>query len=197
MDALAWQAYRLKMPRYEAQNAWLPLLLDSYAMVDLSVHYAVENAGRTIACHEGCGACCQQMIPASTLEVFGIKFYLEHRINKKFHATLAHAHENPMLCIFNRDTKCSIYPMRPYACRRYIIANTCCLPNEDPTKTRPYDLVEPSREMFYEAIALTLPFYATQDLFPLEGEHIYDFYIRQNVILSSAYPQILGIDCQG
>ena len=59
----AASAARLTFPDDESRQAWLPLLLEAYAIVDAGINEAIrreEAQGRTLACHKGCAACCRR-----------------------------------------------------------------------------------------------------------------------------------------
>ena len=187
------EQFRFRIPEHERRHPWLSLLLDCYARIDYSVQQAISESNKKLACHKGCNSlCCCHTIPLSTFEVLGITFYTKTILDKKIHELLINkiTKKNKM-CLFNVDNCCTIYPLRSIACRRYIIASQCCTANEDPLATRRNDVLEPSREYLYRAIEVTLPFYLSQNIHPHAGEHIFNFYKRQNVVLSSVYDKIL------
>lgn len=62
-------------------------------------------------------------------------------------------------CPFLRDGCCTIYPARPFACRRFLVFRTRCAYGEDPTATRPDDVFKPSPKKLFETLCLTLPVY--------------------------------------
>lgn len=189
-----YQQFRLKMSGYERRHAWLSLLLDCYSIIDYSVNKSISESENKIACHKGCSVCCCQTIPLSTIEAVGVKFYIQTILNEKSRLVLARKlNENNKMCLFNIDGCCVAYPLRPIACRRYIMTSQCCSQNEDPVITRENDILEPSREYLYRAIEATLPFYNSQGICPSENEHIFDFYRKQNVKLSSIYDKILNL----
>jgi hypothetical protein len=180
--------FRLEMPRYEHIHPWLSLLLDCYAVIDYSVDKQIFQSEKIIACHKGCSYCCYQTIPLSTIESLGIKFYISTILSEKFRQLLINKfNKKQNICLFNVDNCCIVYQLRPIACRRYIITSQCCQLNEDPTITRQDDVLYPSREYLYNAIEKIIPFYHFQNIHFLDNEHIFDFYKRQNVKLSSIY----------
>jgi hypothetical protein len=190
----AIKRFRLEMPHYERLHPWLSLLLDCYAIIDLSVADIIKSSNKNIVCSKGCYFCCYQTIPLSTIEVMGIRFYINHILNKESRSFLIKIFtEKIEICLFNIDGCCTVYPFRPIACRRYIISQKCCQMNEDPTINRQDDVLMPSRELLYSAIARTIPFYDSQNIFKLDNEHIFDFYKRNNVKLSSVYDTILNV----
>lgn len=184
--------FRFNLYDYENIHSWLSLLLDSYAVVDFSVFTAIENSNKKIVCSKGCSACCYQVIPLSTIESIGIKFYIQNILHQEYrHYVLENFYNNKQICIFNIDDSCAIYPLRPIACRRYLICSKRCNINEDPTITRPTDIITPSREYLYRAIEMTLPFYKSQNIHIMDNEHIFNFYKRNNVKLSSIYEKLI------
>jgi hypothetical protein len=186
--------FRFQMPDHERRHMWLSLLLDCYAIIDYSVHESISQSDKKVVCHKGCSVCCYQTIPLSTIESIGIKFYVQTIPTEESRLLLdKKINKYNKICLFNAKDSCLIYPLRPIACRRYIITSQCCSLNEDPTITRANDVLEPSREYLHQAIKITLPFYESQNIHLLENEHIFDFYKRQNVKLSSIYDKILNI----
>jgi len=104
--------------------------------------------GSTISCRKGCGICCCQLVPLSAPEAFFLYDYVnslpeERRteILSRFSAinegiierikNLKDTDEHQALawdyfklripCPFLDDDSCSIYPIRPFACREYNI----------------------------------------------------------------------------
>ncbi len=62
-------------------------------------------------------------------------------------------------CPFLRDGCCTVYPVRPFACRRFLVFRVRCAYGEDPTLTRPHDVFRPSPQKLFETLCLTLPVY--------------------------------------
>ncbi|HEX9019876.1 MAG TPA: YkgJ family cysteine cluster protein, partial [Nitrospirota bacterium] len=68
---------RLRFPEDEKRLAWLPMLLDAYAIADTGVWVAVRNEEKRrkarLACGKGCGHCCvhQRDIPLYPHELVG------------------------------------------------------------------------------------------------------------------------------
>ena len=74
------------------------------------------------------------------------------------------AAQTPPPCIFLRGGRCSIYPVRPFACRRYLVFNRVCFIGEDPTVTRPQDMLNPPQKILFDALCLTRPVYESLGL---------------------------------
>jgi hypothetical protein len=188
------KTFRLQMPRHERHRPWLSLLLDCYSIIDFSVEESIIQSEKNVACHKGCSECCHQIIPLSTIESAGIKFYVQTILTEKSRLSIIKKfNEHRQICLFNVNNCCIVYPLRPIACRRYIVTSQCCLYNEDPTITRQNDVLKPSREYLYRAIETTLPFYQSQNICIQNNEHIFEFYKRNNVKLSSIYNAILNL----
>ncbi|MDO5484513.1 MAG: YkgJ family cysteine cluster protein [Desulfovibrionaceae bacterium] len=185
--------FRLNMPRHERQHRWLPLLLDCYAVIDASVQQALDSTDKALACHVGCTACCRHTIPLSTLEALGLKFAVENLLDAHSRTSLsATAPHSGGLCCFNHEGACTVYALRPIACRRYLVTGQPCERGEAPLDTRPDAVLQPSRRMLRQAVALTLPFYAAIGLTPQAGEDVLAFYLRQNVPLTAVWSDITG-----
>ena len=188
------EVLRFNLARYERVHRWLPMLLDCYALVDYSVNRAVSLSDRKLSCRKGCSSCCAHAIPLSTLEAVGVSFYIHELLPPDIRAGLVRRLRTGVdTCLFNIDDVCVIYPMRPIACRRYLVTSRCCAPGENAALSRPEDILEPSREYLYAAVEMTLPFYPDGKHLPPDGKKAFEFYKKQNVLLSSVYATILGL----
>ena len=187
------RAYRLRMTRYEQRHRWLSLLLDCYALIDLSVWQAVDTASDVLACREGCTACCRHTIPLSTLEALGLRFYVHTLLDAALYQDLRrNISRQGSLCCFNHQGSCTVYALRPIACRRYLVTGTACAEDESPLDSRPHAVLHPSRDVLRRAVALTLPFYRTIGLKPESGEDVLSFYLRKNMPLTSLNERIFA-----
>jgi len=70
---------RIRYPQ-ETRYAWLPILLDSYAIDDyerkLHINNEITRRGENLACQEGCFVCCtSHAIPITVFELMGISWY--------------------------------------------------------------------------------------------------------------------------
>lgn len=171
MLARRFEAARFRH-RDRALESLLPeagLVLDACALVDLSVAEALDarrKAGHSPACKAGCAACCRQPIPVTPLESLAIEVWLQLRLPAPRREILARqlaasAHQPPeaRACPFLAENVCGIYPLRPLACRRYLVLGRPCAPGEDPTRLRPHDLLRPDPAMLAAALLRTLPWY--------------------------------------
>ena len=85
-------------------------------------------------CKKGCANCCRIAVMVSDLEVIIIKNYLDkNKMNYKQikpkkeipqnskQDVLIGEQYNGKECPFLKDNICTIYPVRPYVCRKYIV----------------------------------------------------------------------------
>ncbi len=162
------RVFRPVFPEDEARLPWLSLLLEAYAVIDRGVSIAISRQKRKHnkrpACRERCAACCRTNtdIPVYPLELAGITWYVAEKLQQPVRDTLeqqlsSRSSEPP--CPFLIDGICSIYPVRPVACRQYIVLGRPCAQNEDPYHTRPEDLLTPIQDFTDEAFFIMLPFY--------------------------------------
>ena len=68
-------------------------------------------------------------------------------------------------CPFLYEHRCAVYPVRPMACRRFIVYETPCAKDEDPTRTRPQHVLQPGQDFLQAALRHTLPWY--RERYPL------------------------------
>jgi len=164
---------RLSFPGDEQSFPWLPLLLDAYLAVDKGVAgdiLAVQAAGQRVACARGCFVCCavQKTIPVYPLELVGITWYAVEKIlgpaREKLKMSLR-SHGEGSSCPFLIDTLCVIHPMRPLACRQFIVLGRTCEEGEDPYRTRKGEVMVPGSSYIEEAFFTMLPFYGVTDEF--------------------------------
>ena len=66
-------------------------------------------------------------------------------------------------CPFLVDGACAVYPMRPLACREYIVFNQPCRLGERPEQTRPLDVLPLARTAQLQAFTVLLPFYGVRE----------------------------------
>ena len=122
---------------------------------------AAAEAGKSISCRKGCGACCRQLVPVSRTEGERLLALIEtmaderrERLRERF-ATAEAAIEDAGLadragrsdrelslayfalaipCPFLEEESCSIHPDRPLVCREYLVtspAELCAGPAQD------------------------------------------------------------------
>ncbi|MGW8273288.1 MAG: YkgJ family cysteine cluster protein, partial [Thermodesulfovibrionales bacterium] len=142
---------RIRFPGDEETFPWLSLILDAYFIVDRGIAEdirAVRAMGRQVACAKGCFACCavQKTIPVYPLELVGITWYAVEKVTGSLREQLKISlrnHEEGCACPFLSDSLCAIHPMRPLACRQFIVMGRACGGEEDPYHTRKGDVMPP------------------------------------------------------
>ena len=160
---------RLHFPEDEKRLAWLPLLLDAYAIADTGIAVALRDVEKKqkkkIACGKGCGSCCehQKDLPFYPHELVGIYWYVSEKLPATTRDALksrlaAHTADSP--CPFLIDGSCSIHPLRPLGCRQFNVFTTPCAPGEDPYHTRRDDVLVPLVDYTDRAFAAVMPFYS-------------------------------------
>ena len=152
----------------EKSMPWLSLLLDAYTVIDRGIEIAIGREKRKgkkrLACRDNCDVCCRANtdIPVYPLEISGITWYAVEKVAGPQRELLKNqllAHTPGMPCPFLMDHRCAVYPVRPVACRQYIVFSRPCAEGEDPYHTRRQDVLSPIKEFTDQAIAIMLPFY--------------------------------------
>ncbi len=161
-------ARRLQFPDDEKRLAWLPMLLDAYAIADTGIAIAIRDEGKKhtkkLACGKGCGNCCvhQKDLPLYPHELVGIYWYASEKMSPPARDILRDRLEKHIPgseCPFLIDQYCSIHPVRPVGCRQFNVFTAPCAPGEDPYYTRRNDVLEPIAEYTDRAFAAVIPFY--------------------------------------
>ena len=165
---------RHRDPALERALPGAALMLEACALVDASVGAAVaaaRGAGRGLACGPGCDICCRQPIPVTPLEFLVIRAQMRFRLAPDIRARLERQHEEQCAaepeplrrpCPYLLDGACSVYAVRPLACRRYLVLGRPCAPGETCTESRPGDMLIPARKALHAALALTFPWYGAR-----------------------------------
>jgi Fe-S-cluster containining protein len=162
---------RLTFPDDESRQAWLPLLLEAYAIVDAGIHEAIRREaaqGRALACHKGCAACCRShtTIPIYPLELIGINWYVVEKITGALRERLKtqlRNHKKGEPCPLLVDNTCAVHPLRPMACRQFNVFDKVCTEGEDAYYTRRQDVLTPIRDYADQAFDVLLPFYGIKN----------------------------------
>jgi hypothetical protein len=161
MPVLSLRRVRDAAPRLP----WLTALIEAGSIIDRGVDRAVAASGRVPACRSGCHACCSQPIPVSTIEAQGVRWFaLSHLVGdlaRRVGEALMMQRQDP--CPFLADGVCAVYPLRPLACREYIVFNQPCRLGERPDQTRPHDVLPLARTAQLQAFTVLLPFYGVRD----------------------------------
>jgi Fe-S-cluster containining protein len=159
---------RLTYPEDEIRLPWLSLLLDAYAVVDKGITIAVSREKRKLrkrpACSEGCDTCCRYNtdIPTYPLELAGLTWYAMEKILEPDRSSLREqllVQGKNLPCPFRISSTCAVYPVRPIACRQFIVFGKPCSAGEDPYYTRRGDVLTPIQDFTDQAVFIMLPFY--------------------------------------
>lgn len=125
-------------------------------VIDTGVAMAVQqaaDAGRKIACSKGCNYCCaNHAIPITPLEIMGVSWHatellsgeVRHVVKKQLTAwndTILQV--GARVCPFNVRGVCSVYPVRPIACRQFCVFDTQCVEGENVYEERRQDVLTP------------------------------------------------------
>lgn len=159
---------RVRYPDDEAKHPRLSALLDMYHSIDVGISIELQEERKKhksgLACHEGCSNCClRPNIPVTPLELSGILWFATEKLNgeirEQVKKQLYHHLQNTQ-CPFLVNSLCSIYPVRPNACRIIFVFGEMCKPGEKVNLTRPEDSWNFSKGDVVRKIAMTiLPFY--------------------------------------
>ena len=160
MPVLSLRRVRDAAPRLP----WLTALIEACAILDRGVNRAIAASGRTPACGPGCHACCSQPIPISTIEAQGLRWFALSHLRGDAAQAVGEAllRQRQAPCPFLLDGACAAYPLRPLACREYIVFHKPCLPGERPDQTRPKDVLPLPRTAQLQAFTVLLPFYGAR-----------------------------------
>lgn len=173
---------------------WLKPLIKAYEIINKGVSEGLslrKKHGSVPACQKGCSHCCEtQPIPLTSFEVAGLAWYLIEHTHGLKRLRLA---ENLMNvdpskgCPMVLDNACAVYPMRPIACRQYVIFGKSCGIHEEPLDTRPNEVFHPSIQVAHEAFGHLLPYYN------IAGREARDKALKEHFIQNKAL-LIQGID---
>jgi Fe-S-cluster containining protein len=164
---------RLSFPIDAKVYDWLPLLLEAYYIVDKGIAEAIKKEtkrNRKLACGKECSNCCKthQTIPVYPLELVGISWYATEKISGPEREALKNqlrSYKKDDPCPFLLNGACLVHPMRPIACRQFIVFGKPCAESEDPYYTRLKDVLPPIKKYIDQAFFIMLPFYGVQDAF--------------------------------
>jgi Fe-S-cluster containining protein len=153
-------------PDDEVRFPWLPQLFDAYEAINAGVAVALNRekrrANRPVACKASCDACCRMHtdIPMYPLELAGLYWYCIEKMTGDDRVILKaqlSAHSGKPPCPFLIRKNCSVYPVRPMACRQFIVFGTVCAEGEDPFFTRRQDVMAPLADFVNHALCSLMP----------------------------------------
>lgn len=166
---------------------WFRHLFGAYTFLDATLCDELKRSARNPACRSGCGECCSQPIPLTAAEALGIRHYLAKLpagdrpfLTPKESGTI----KVTWTCLFLRDGLCTVYPVRPFACRRYLVFTKPCARGEDPIRTRPQDVHRPSERALLQALNMTLPVYRALGV-PCGKREDRDFFNQRTGLMQS------------
>ena len=188
------QGFRYQNRRFERMPG-MGLLLDAFAAVDCDTAQAVVLRGEQPACGPNCFQCCIQPIPATPLEILALRIFVEHELSPENRAAQTKAFATfcgekttiAAACPFLHEQCCAVYPVRPLACRRYIVFDHPCQTGEDATQTRPAHVLQPGQESLQAALRHTLPWYRQRYSLPeqMTAEQALGFFRRVTTVLQA------------
>jgi len=103
------------------------------------------------------------------LEILGVLWFVIHKQEDSVRALVLDRMINHKLsaeCPFLLQSRCSVYPVRPLACRILHVFGAPCKPDEIPVESRPDDIWIPSRDVGRNAAMAMLAYFGitrTQD----------------------------------
>lgn len=144
---------RLEFPEDEKKYKWLSTLFNAYGIADevnIDLFKDLAASGIYIACYKGCDSCCKQSsIPFTEPELLGISWFVSEKLsgpNRGLIKKQLRAHETTKRCPFLVDGVCSIYIVRPLACRQFFMAGKPCIDNVDAMNSRLNDIISPPKD---------------------------------------------------
>ena len=158
---------RLQYPEAEKKYSWLTCLLDTYHTIDVGTSLELEleqdKRKQTIACHRGCFHCClKPEVPITEPEIWGLSWWANEKLPGKDKESIASQLlqcREKTTCPFLLEKLCSVYPVRPIACRIFYIFGNPCAPEEDPWEGRRPDIWTHSTYIGMRAAMTLLPLF--------------------------------------
>lgn len=157
---------RFDFPKDEKKYPWLSMLLDAYHILDIDNEIGIneESArrGQEVACGESCYHCClRPVVPITGIELAGISWFsceqLTGEVRLKVKGQFL-AHKETTSCPFLIEKTCSIYPVRPLACRSFHVFGEKCNIEEDLWETRRKDVWSHGKETALKMALTVLTF---------------------------------------
>lgn len=127
MKAIQFYAYQFKINSGNPGAA----LSGFYELIDSEIAEAIQSSGLKPSCKAGCAHCCRIAVECTVVETDAVvRYAAENKIiidqekllrqsrldNNQYMRSADNA------CVFlDGDNKCKIYPVRPMACRKYLV----------------------------------------------------------------------------
>jgi Fe-S-cluster containining protein len=158
---------RMRYPEDEAKYPWLSILLDACHLTDtgIAVELVEEERRRqsTPGCRDGCCNCCiKANVPVSPLEKLGICWFAVEKLTGEVRALLEtqlRNHGDAPHCPFLVNSRCAIYPVRPFGCRVFFVFGKPCESPDNIGLIRKADIWTHSRDLARRVAMLMLPYY--------------------------------------
>lgn len=192
---------RVRFPEDEEANPWLSALLDAYHIQDTGIIVELEEEKKRrqekLGCRRGCGTCCQRpTVPVTEPEISGIAWYITQKIPQELREAVKTeilSRGKSLKCLFNIEGVCSIYPVRPIACRLLYVFGEPCIPNHDIYRYRPADIWTHSRELGRRITLALLPLYGIADAKSMQEAFDSGFLAEQTVsMLEQPWGKLCG-----
>ena len=184
--------YRYNNRRLEHMPG-MSLLLDALAVVDCGMAREVAQREGAPACGPNCFQWRMQPIPATPLEILAVRLFVEHELapaNREalkpvFALFCGGRAALKAACPFLYNGFCSVYPVRPMSCRRYVVYGQPCAIGEDAMRTRPHNVMLPPQDALQAALRLTLPWYRERYALPqhMSPKEVQAFWSRVTTVL--------------
>ena len=166
------------LPEDALGRPWLIPLLRGYRLLEKSLAVDLVKDGRAPVCARGCDECCHQPIPVTPPEILGMALYLKRQsLPEPERRALADG------CVFLENGACLVYPLRPIACRRYMIFERRCAPGEHPAISRPADILWPSTHALLHVLRETTVYYEHLGLLPKRAKPDMEFFQSRTLLL--------------
>jgi len=161
----------LKFSEDEAKYVWLRNLLKAYNIIDNDSHKGIKKEeskrGVKLACKKGCFYCClRPVVPMTKWEGAGISWFVTEKLKGKNREIVKQHllnHRESASCPFLVDGICTIYPVRPIACRQFFVFGTPCKEDEDVILTRERDIWTTGIDTSIKVAMNILPLYGIED----------------------------------
>jgi len=158
---------RAHYPEDEANYPWLTALLNAYHIQETGIAVELEEEkkqrAKKVACGKGCDVCClRPTIPLTEPEINGVAWYVATKLPpglRDIVKTQVLNRHKSLKCPFLIESVCSIYPVRPIACRILHVFGEPCSPQGDIYLTRPRDMWVHSRDLGRRISFALMPLY--------------------------------------
>ena len=161
LEEAASSKQKVRLPVIQRADA-AALINDMHGKLDAAIARRDAEIGTRMACHKGCNACCASPVLISEGEAIAIAEWLrEHpEVRARFESAyrkwrddlgelvtqpdapdqrdgwMARVQQRQVMCAFNHEGACSIYPVRPALCRKThaLDTNAHCTTTDTPAQ---------------------------------------------------------------